>query len=165
MIIGQWHPSTPILDGLRSSDENPGGSNWGDRVGNGSNVNRIDIDSNRCTASRASSDLNQPRVNASAVKDVAAIGELPAPLAVAKAVEADNATGFGSGFGSPGDAEAWEGVEVAGGVMAEAEAVESAAEEEDMEEEEGGETDEEEEERGEEKHDDWFEEKGEKVGV
>ncbi|OIW18655.1 hypothetical protein TanjilG_13407 [Lupinus angustifolius] len=116
-----------------------------------------------CTASRASSDFNQPRVNASAVKDVAATGELPAPLAVAKSVEADNATGFGSGFGSPGDAEAREAVEVAGGVMAEA--VEGAAEEEDVEEEEGGETDEEEEEGGEEEHDDWFEEKGEKVGV
>ncbi|KAF1887494.1 hypothetical protein Lal_00040548 [Lupinus albus] len=115
------------------------------------------IESNRCTASRARGDLDQPHVYATAVKEVAATGKLSAPLAVTEAIEADNATGFRCGFGYPGEAEVWE-------VVTEAEAVEGAAEEEEVEEKESGETDEEEEEGSEEKHDDWFEEKGEEIG-
>ncbi|CAL0320073.1 unnamed protein product [Lupinus luteus] len=70
------------------------------------------IESNRCTASRACGNLDQPHINAAAVKEVAATGKLPAPLAVTEAIEADNATGFRCEFGSPGEAEAWKVVEV-----------------------------------------------------
>ncbi|OIW19454.1 hypothetical protein TanjilG_09474 [Lupinus angustifolius] len=93
----------------------------------------------RCTASWARRYLHQPHVNATAVKEVAATGKLSAPLAVTEAIEADNATGFTCGFGSPRDAEAWEVLKIMVGI--EAETVESAAEEEEVEEEEGGETD------------------------
>ncbi|KAF1876113.1 hypothetical protein Lal_00006744 [Lupinus albus] len=119
---------------------------------------RVGIESNRCPTSRARRDLDQPRVNAPTVKEVATIGELPAPLAVAEAIEADNATGFGS----PGDAKAGKIVEVGSRIRvgAEAEAVKGTAKEEKVKEEESGESKEEEEEGGEEKHDDWFEENG-----
>ena len=50
------------------------------------------------------------------MKDVAATGEVPAPLAVAEAVEADDAAGIGSGvWGSSRDAEVGELAEVARG--------------------------------------------------
>ncbi|OIV99824.1 hypothetical protein TanjilG_26162 [Lupinus angustifolius] len=161
------HPGLSQVSRKESS-----GSNWGDRVFPKLSIIlihryiRLGIESNRCPTSRARRDLDQPRVNAPTVKEVAATGELPAPLAVAEAVEADNATGFGRGFESPGDAEAGKIVEIGRRIRvgAEAEAVEGTAKEEEVKEEEGGEAEEEEEEGGEEKHDDWFEEKGEKVG-
>ncbi|CAL0313830.1 unnamed protein product [Lupinus luteus] len=70
------------------------------------------IESNRCTTSRACGNLDQPHINTTAVKEVAATEKLPAPLVVTEAIEADNATGFRCNFGSPGEAEAWKVVEV-----------------------------------------------------
>lgn len=99
------------------------------------------------------------------MKYVAASGELSAPLTVAEAIQADDAAGIWAGFGSGGDTEAGEVVDVGVGAGAEAKAVEGAAEEEEGEEEESGETEEEEEKGGEEEHDDGFEEEGKEVGV
>ncbi|KAJ1433539.1 hypothetical protein SESBI_06075 [Sesbania bispinosa] len=125
-----------------------------------------------CAACRACGHLDEPRVDASPVKDVAASGELSAPLAVSEAVQTDNAMGIGSNCGSLGDPEVGELVDVArvegaggGGGGAEAKAVEGTAYEEEVEEEEGGEAKEEEEEGGEEEHDDGFEEEGKEIRV
>ncbi|CAL0313893.1 unnamed protein product [Lupinus luteus] len=87
------------------------------------------IESNRCTTSRACDNLDQPHINAVAVKEVATTGKLPAPLAVTKAIEVYNATGFRCEFGSPEEAEVRKVVEVVVGT--EAEAVKGAAEEEE----------------------------------
>lgn len=50
---------------------------------------------NGCPARGARGDLNEPRVNAAAVKDVAARGEFPAPVTGAESVQTDNALGIG----------------------------------------------------------------------
>ncbi|QHO21841.1 uncharacterized protein DS421_11g350150 [Arachis hypogaea] len=118
------------------------------------------LQNHRCPACGASGNLDEPRVDAPPMKDVAATGEVPAPLAVAEAVEADDAAGIGSGvWGSSRDAEVGELAEVVrgegvgrggvegggGGVGAGAEAVEGAADEEEVKEDESGEAKEEEE--------------------
>ncbi|GMN69492.1 hypothetical protein TIFTF001_038544 [Ficus carica] len=110
-----------------------------------------------CPANRASRDLDQPGVQAPAVKDVAAGAEPSAPLAVSEGFQADDAIG---GLRSRGESELRESPEVArreggggGGGAAEARgmvamaALEGTACEEE-EEEEGGDAEEEEEEGG-----------------
>lgn len=120
-----------------------------------------------CPAHGAIIPPNQPRVHATRVKNMAAIGQDPTPLAPPENVQAHGAVFFasvGTGVVSDGRERSLE-VRQGGGAAAVTAAEGVASGEEEVEDDEGGDAEEDEEEGGDEDHDDGFEEEREESGV